>query len=105
MPGPFQRFLLVYKGSHLNGLTVFNGINVGNSYLVPSVATPTSDPHVNQNNNSITGDDELFRFTGPLRYASLRLCEIPFYPLNPVIGAAAGKLCRFAPLDSAVKRL
>ena len=69
--GPSQGFLLVYESSHFNRLAIFDRVNVGNSRLVPSFTAFWPDPHVDQNNHLITGDNELLRFAGPLRYASL----------------------------------
>lgn len=102
--GPSQRFVLVYESSHLNGFTISYGIDVSDSPFMPRFTAFSPDSHVNKNNDTITSDDKLFRFAGSFRYAGLRLRKITFYPLNPVVGTTAGKLGRFAPLDSAVKR-
>ena len=72
---------------------------------MPGFTTFSPDSHVNKNNNTITSDDKLFRFAGSFHYSGLRLREITFHPLNPVVGTTAGKLGGFAPLDSAVKWL
>src|SRR5580693_8797808 len=96
---PTQCLLPVGEGPHPDRLAVAYGVDVGKPHVLPLVAVFGSDPGVNEDHDSVSGGDESFGFAACLGPGSSRLGQISLHGFPSVVGAAAGKLRRLAPID------
>src|SRR4051812_25193986 len=60
-PSPFESLPPVVEGAHLNGLAIAEGVDIRETPFEPFRVVFQSHSHIEEHNDLVAGDNELFR--------------------------------------------